>query len=76
VVDSADAGSPQRRRGGGQLGAELRSCAERGLGPQPILHHLARATDALCSVLFAVNRVYDPADKRAMRTVVESPDVV
>jgi predicted nucleotidyltransferase len=47
---------------------ELLACAERQLGPRVFLFHLDRAVDALFGVLWAVNGVYDPADKRAEQT--------
>jgi hypothetical protein len=49
---------------------DLLLCAERGLGPRPVLHHLDRATDALVSLLLALNGVYDPADKRTFQAVL------
>lgn len=44
---------------------DLLITAERNLGPGTFLFLLTRATDALTSILFAVNEIYDPADRRS-----------
>ena len=49
---------------------ELSAAAERGLGARVCVFHLDRAVDALLGVLWALNGVYDPADKRAERTLL------
>lgn len=49
---------------------ELKSHAERRLGPIDQLLFLTRAVDALTSLLFALNETYDPADRRAELTVL------
>jgi hypothetical protein len=49
---------------------ELKRTAERGLGARDFLFFLDAAVDALTSLLFALNRVYDPADRRMHTTVV------
>jgi predicted nucleotidyltransferase len=49
--------------------AELVATAQRGLGPRNFLFHLNRSVDALLSVLYALNEIYDPADRRAALTV-------
>jgi predicted nucleotidyltransferase len=49
---------------------ELSAGAERGLGARVCVFHLDRAVDALFSLLWALNGVYDPADKRAELTVL------
>ncbi len=43
--------------------------AERHLGSRLFLFHLNHAIDALVSVLFAVNEVYEPGDRRAERNI-------
>ena len=43
---------------------DLNSYAERNLGAGLVIFTLARATDALKEILFALNEIYDPADKR------------
>lgn len=43
---------------------DLLLTAERHLGPGTFLFLLTRATDALTSLLFAVNEIYDPADRQ------------
>ena len=48
----------------------LTESAERRHGTATVLFFLVRATDALTSILYAVNGVYDPADKRAETTVL------
>ena len=40
-----------------------------GMGPHVFLFFLTRAVDALISILYALNEVFDPADRRAERTV-------
>jgi predicted nucleotidyltransferase len=49
---------------------ELGAGAERGLGARVFVFHLDRAMDALFGVLWALNGVYDPADKRAELTAL------
>ncbi len=44
--------------------------AERRFGPSVYIFFLMRARDALDSVLYAINDTYDPAEKRAERTVL------
>src|SRR5258708_5287449 len=44
--------------------------AERNLGPQGLMFFLFRASDAMRSILFALNDSYDPADRRMDRTVI------
>jgi predicted nucleotidyltransferase len=48
---------------------ELVATAHRGIGPRNFLFHLNRSVDALISILYALNDVYDPADRRAAQTV-------
>jgi hypothetical protein len=48
---------------------ELAADAERSLGPRAFLFHLNRVVDALVSVLFAVNEVYELGDCRAERDI-------
>ena len=48
---------------------ELVLTARRRIGPHVFLFHLNRAVDALISILYAHNEVYDPADRRAEQTV-------
>ncbi len=48
---------------------ELVSNAERNMGPSNFLFFLTRAVDALISILYALNEVFDPADRRAEQTV-------
>ncbi len=43
---------------------------ERHLGSRLFLFHLNQAIDALISVLFAVNEVYEPGDRRAERNIL------
>jgi predicted nucleotidyltransferase len=45
---------------------DLVSYAERHLGPGLFLFVLVRAKDALTRILFALNEVYDPAEKREL----------
>jgi len=49
---------------------ELVATAEREIGPRAFLFHLNWAVDALFEILFVVNEVYDPADRRAERVVL------
>lgn len=49
---------------------ELVSAAKRDLGPHAVIFHLSRAADAINSILYAINKVYDPADRRAGRTIL------
>jgi len=49
---------------------ELTAAAERDLGPRAFLFHLNWAVDALIQILYAVNEVYDPADRRTQRGVL------
>ena len=44
--------------------AELRDYAQRNIGPSSFLFHLGRVSDAMESILYAVNERYDPATKR------------
>lgn len=48
---------------------ELLAVVQRGLGPRNFLFHLNRSVDALISILYALNDLYDPADRRAAQTV-------
>jgi hypothetical protein len=50
--------------------AEMVATAERELGPQGLIFFLFRASDAMRSILFALNDTYDPADRRMDRTVI------
>ncbi len=43
---------------------DLRDCAERGIGNACFLFHLTTMSDALCTLLFALNERYDPSTKR------------
>lgn len=49
--------------------AELTANAERRLGPRVLLFNLNWAVDALVGLLYALNEVYDPADRRAEHTI-------
>jgi predicted nucleotidyltransferase len=49
---------------------ELRRTAERDLGARNFIFFLNWAVDDLISILFALNRVYDPADRRMHTTVI------
>jgi predicted nucleotidyltransferase len=49
---------------------ELKRTAERGLGARTFLFFLNAAVDDLTSILFALNGVYDPADRRMHTAVV------
>jgi len=44
---------------------ELRDYAQRDIGPSSFLFHLGRISDAIESILYAVNEHYDPATKRS-----------
>jgi hypothetical protein len=48
----------------------MREYAERRLGPSLQLSFLTQASDALDSILYALNELYDPADKRAQLEVL------
>jgi len=48
---------------------ELVAAAQRSLGPANFLFHLNRSRDALISILYALNELYDPADRRAAQNV-------
>lgn len=49
--------------------AELVVNAERRLGPRVFIFNLNWAVDALIGVLYALNEMYDPADRRAEGTI-------
>ena len=49
---------------------ELVANAERNLGPRVFIFRLNWAVDALISILFAVNEMYDPADRRTERMIL------
>ncbi len=49
---------------------ELIASAQRHLGPRAFIFHLNWAVDALTSILFALNDLYDPADRRAEQTIL------
>lgn len=49
---------------------ELVANAERNLGPRVFLFRLNWAVDALIGMLFAVNEMYDPADRRTERMIL------
>ncbi len=49
---------------------ELVSHADRRLGPMNFIFSLDRAVDAAVSILFALNDMYDPAEKRTERTIL------
>jgi len=44
--------------------------AERKLGPGHFIFHLDRAVDAAVSIIFALNEMYDPAERRAERVIL------
>jgi hypothetical protein len=44
--------------------------AERQIGARHFIFHLDRAVDAAVSILFAVNDMYDPAERRAERVIL------
>jgi predicted nucleotidyltransferase len=48
---------------------ELVSNAERGIGSSVFIFNLNWAIDACISILYAINGVYDPADRRAEHTI-------
>lgn len=48
---------------------ELVSNAERGIGSSVFIFNLNWAIDACISILYAINGVYDPADRRAQHTI-------
>ena len=50
--------------------AELKSTAERRIGPGIYLFFLFQAMNSLTSVLFAVNELYDPADRWEEKTIL------
>ncbi|MFN8454228.1 MAG: nucleotidyltransferase domain-containing protein [Anaerolineae bacterium] len=50
--------------------AELQANADRGLGPRGFIFFLNWAVDAMTSILFALNEIYDPADRRAECTIL------
>ncbi|MEA2523433.1 MAG: hypothetical protein QOF73_660 [Thermomicrobiales bacterium] len=55
---------------------ELTRTAERNLGAREFIFFLNAAVDELTSLLFALNGVYDPAERRMQTTVVPSlPDL-
>jgi hypothetical protein len=49
---------------------ELKRTAERGLGARNFIFFLDRCVDDLTSILFALNGVYDPADRRMDSEIV------
>ncbi len=49
---------------------ELVATAERKLGALGFLFHLNHAVDALLSLLYALNEVYDPAERRAQLVIL------
>jgi predicted nucleotidyltransferase len=49
---------------------ELKRTAERGLGARNFIFFLNQAVDDLTSILFALNKVYDPADRRMDTEIV------
>ena len=48
----------------------LTETAERRHGTATLLFFLVRGADALASILYAINDVYDPADKRAETAIL------
>ena len=48
----------------------VKECAERRWGASVYISFLTRACDALEGILYALNEIYDPADKRAERTIL------
>lgn len=55
--------------------ADFREYAERrAVGPSTHPFFLSRASDAMASILYALNDMYDPADKRAERTIMPALD--
>lgn len=55
---------------------DLEASVDRGLGPSVFLFHLTRASDSMISLLYAINRIYDPASKRAEQTVFPRLEIV
>ncbi|MBI4220292.1 MAG: nucleotidyltransferase domain-containing protein [Chloroflexi bacterium] len=55
---------------------ELRGHAQRRLGPSGYIYLLHRSADAMRSVLYALNEVYDSADRRTDLTVLPKLAVV
>ena len=55
---------------------ELIADAERHLGSRLFLFHLNQSIDALVSVLFAVNEIYEPGDRSAERNVLPTLEKV
>ena len=53
-----------------QTAEEFKYHAERRLGPHGCLFFLTQAADALTSILFALNEVYDPADRRQEHNIL------
>ena len=49
---------------------EIKLDSKRKLGPGVFLFHLNQAVDALTGILLALNEVYDPADRRAEKTIL------
>lgn len=49
--------------------AELLANTKRRLGPVSYIFNLNWAVDAMAGILYAVNGIYDPADRRAERTI-------
>jgi hypothetical protein len=54
---------------------ELVSNAERGIGRSVFIFNLNWAIDACISILYAINEVYDPADRRAEYTIWPHLDI-
>lgn len=48
---------------------ELHANTRRQLGPVTYIFNLNWAVDALAGILYALNGIYDPADRRAERTL-------
>ena len=48
----------------------VKECAERRWGATEYIFFLSRACDAMQGILYALNELYDPADKRAERTIL------
>ncbi len=55
---------------------ELVANAERNLGPRVFLFRLNWAVDALIGMLFAVNEMYDPADRRTEHMILPTLNCV
>jgi len=49
---------------------DLVANAERRLGPRAFIFRINWAVDALTGILFALNEVYDPADRRTERIIL------